>query len=116
MGPTLRPLTLKIAMAVFSEPDAAWSRAYAAAMFGISKSMLSARMLYEGSALTHIICEQRLMRTLVDVAQGKPHRARYGFPSVERRDSAFFDRFELGIEDLNFIARVGRFSLSKQLG
>lgn len=109
---SVRSLTLGVARAVFSAPDAAWTRAHAAAMFGVSKEILSARMLAEGSALTQIICEQRLMRTLFDVAQGMPHRSRYGFPSIERRDSAFYDQFGMSIEEFSWIARAGHFGLS----
>ncbi len=111
----LRPLTLSIAMAVFSEPDAPWSRSYVAATLGLSKDSLSARLLIEGSALTYIIREQRLMRTLFDVARGKSLHARNGFASLERRNTAFFDCFGVCVEELAMISQTGQFELSDDL-
>ncbi len=102
-----RPLTVQIAQAVFAQPDAPWSRAHAAALLDLSMRDLSARMLMEGAALMPLVCEQRLMRTLFDASHGKGMRATHGFASRERRDTAFFDRFGVCVEQLAIIGRSG---------
>ncbi|SPA10387.1 conserved hypothetical protein [Cupriavidus taiwanensis] len=76
----------------FEEPNAPCGRAYAASSFSRSPRDLSAWMLREGVALTNLICEQRLMRAMFDVSQGKQH-GRYGFACRERRNTVFYDRF-----------------------
>lgn len=107
-----RPLTLQISRAVFLDPDAPWSRAYAAAMLDLSIRDLSAQVLREGAALTNLVCEQRLMRALFDVSHGRGMRATYGFASRERRDAAFFDRFGVCLEQFAIIGRAGIVSWS----
>lgn len=54
-----------------------------------------------------LVCEQRLMRTLFDASHGKGMRATHGFASRERRDTAFFDRFGVCVEQLAIIGRSG---------
>lgn len=76
---------------------------------------LSAWMLREGAALTNLICEQRLMRALIEVSQGKGQKARHGFVSRERRDTAFFERFGVCVEQAAVIGRVGTVSWSGDL-
>ncbi|MBB3014056.1 hypothetical protein [Cupriavidus alkaliphilus] len=107
-----RPLTLQISKAVFATPDAPWSRAYAAAMLDLSPRELSARMLKEGGALTDLICEQRLMRVFFELSHARGKRAKHGFASRERRDTAFFDRFGVCVEQLAMIGHTGRVSWS----
>lgn len=108
----VKPLTLKLARAVFGEPNAPWSRAHAAGMLNLSLRELSAWMLREGAALTKLVCEQRLMRALMEVSQGKGRHAKYGFVSRERRDTAFFDRFGVGVKQVAAIGRTGIVSWS----
>ena len=107
-----KPLTLKLARAVFGEPNAPWSRAHAAQMLNLSLRELSAWMLREGAALTNLVCEQRLMRAFIEVSQGKGRQGRHGFVSRERRDTAFFDHFGIGVEQVAVIGRTGMVSWS----
>ncbi|MFS8978977.1 hypothetical protein PO002_31560 [Cupriavidus necator] len=107
-----KPLTLKLARTVFGEPNAPWSRAHAARMLDLSLRDLSAWMLREGAALTNLVCEQRLMRALIEVSQGRGQHGRYGFVSRERRDTAFFERFGVCVEQVAVIGRVGTLSWS----
>lgn len=110
-----KPLTLKLARAVFGEPNAPWSRAHAARMLNLSLQDLSAWMLREGAALTSLVCEQRLMRALIEVSQGKGQHGRYGFVSRERRDTAFFERFGVCVKQAAVIGRVGTVTWSGDL-
>ncbi|MCY1203690.1 hypothetical protein D9M68_277970 [compost metagenome] len=110
-----KPLTLKLARAVFGEPNASWSRAHAAKMLDLSLRDLSAWMLREGAALASLVCEQRLMRASMEVSQGKGQHGRYGFVSRERHDTAFFERFYVCVEQAAVIGRVGTVSWSGDL-
>jgi len=110
--PPARPLTLEVAKAVFSRPEAPWSRAHTAALLNISPGALSARMLREGVALTDLVCEQRLMRVLYEISHGKQMRATFGFASRERRDTAFFDRFGMCLDQFAAMNRAGIVSWS----
>jgi hypothetical protein len=87
------PLTQQLAKAIFIAPQAPWSRAYAAAVLGLSMPRLSAQMLREGRALTDIILEQRLMRALVAVSLHGEAASAFGLATQERLYAAFFDRF-----------------------
>lgn len=107
-----KPLTLKLARAVVGEPNAPWSRAHAAGMLDLSLRDLSAWRLREGAALTNLVCEQRLMRALIEISQGKGQHGRFGFVSRERRDTAFFERFGVCVEQVAVIGRVGTVSWS----
>ncbi len=97
-----RPITLRVARAVFAEPGAPWSRPHAAGALKMSAQWLSAQMLREGSALMEIVREQRLMRVLVDMAcndrVGMQSGPTYGFCSLEQLQSAFFDRFGISLD------------------
>jgi AraC-like DNA-binding protein len=100
---TVGPLTLQLARAVFAEPDAPWSRPHAAAAWNLSEQRISAQMLREGSSLSEVIREQRLMRALLAIAQADSYRSvsnAFGFSSLERLYAAFFDRFGTCAEQL----------------
>lgn len=93
---TVGPMTLQLARAVFAEPDAPWSRPHAATAWNLSAQRISAQMLREGSSLSEVIREQRLMRALLAISQVDSCRGAsnaFGFSSMERLHTAFFDRF-----------------------
>jgi len=103
----VRPLSQSVARAVFSEPEAPWRRARAAETLGLSVRELSVRLFREGATLSSLIWEQRLMRALFDVSQGRGIRATHGFVSREQRDSAFYDCLGICVEEVTNIGRAG---------
>ncbi len=95
-------IKLRVARAVFADPDAAWSRNHAAGVLKIPVRSLSSKMLQEGAALMEIVREQRLMRALVDMIHNERARmhekSSYGFCSLEQLQSEFYDRFGISLD------------------
>lgn len=93
-------LTLQLAREVFADPSADWSAACAAQRAGLPPGRLRAGLFREGSALTAIVREQRLMRALVSVSAVQETRIDLsllaswtGFGSQARFEAAFFQQF-----------------------
>lgn len=93
-------LTLQVAQAVFEQPWADWSAASAAQRVGLPAARLRAALFREGSALTAIVREQRLMRALILLTASDRLHADLtqlanstGFGTLARFEAAFSQHF-----------------------
>jgi AraC-like DNA-binding protein len=93
-------LAARVAHAVYREPASDWSVAHTAERMQMSAQHLKTGLFREGSALTAIVREQRLMRALLALL-AHPHArcnldaivGQFGFSSVAQLDDAFDRHF-----------------------
>ncbi|EHP42064.1 hypothetical protein OR16_16602 [Cupriavidus basilensis OR16] len=111
------PSTLQLARAVFQDPGAPWSVRYAADALNLPAREFCRHLFREGSALTDIVREQRLMRVLLKLAGGRFSSREialgHGFASFERLDAAFSDRFGCSAERVARLAWHASLSWSR---
>jgi AraC-like DNA-binding protein len=93
-------LTLQVAHAVFAQPWVNWSVGSAAQRLHLPAARLCAGLFREGSALTEIVREQRLMHALVSLSASNGCHIDFsqsaswtGFESQLRFEAAFFRHF-----------------------
>lgn len=65
-------LAIRISRAAFRDPGASWTLDYASHLMAMTKQQFAKQLFREGSALTQIVREQRLMRALLAVLNAPP--------------------------------------------
>ncbi|CAE6821631.1 helix-turn-helix transcriptional regulator [Paraburkholderia domus] len=100
-------LAIRLARAVFRDPASDWSLSMASQHMGMTRHALATQLFREGSALTPIVREQRLMRALLAALAASPGHMQMaklavqtGFVSVKRFDMMFSRHFGCGVGQL----------------
>ncbi|CAG2160724.1 hypothetical protein LMG26411_07706 [Cupriavidus numazuensis] len=92
-----KPLTMKLAAAVFGAPHLEWRLASAATLTSVFEGQNIARtLLQEGECFRQIVLMQRLMRFLFDLSArgtGGPASTEYGFTDRCSLENATHDQF-----------------------